>query len=57
MSFESYLEIVRSMFLDSFGHVSEALVSEFFNRGILPVPAAYLIGEGLGPEMAAAEML
>jgi hypothetical protein len=47
MSFEVYLEIVRSMFLPSFGPVAESVVQEFFDAGVEAVAAAFLIGDGL----------
>lgn len=52
MSFEVYLEIVRSFFFADFGEVAEALVSEFFLAGVGAVQAAFLIGDGLPVECA-----
>lgn len=51
MSFETYLEIVRSFFFPSFGEVAEALVEEFFVKGVPAFHAALMIGDRIPPEV------
>lgn len=50
MPFSEYLSILRNQFLPSFGTITEAEAAGFFDAGVEVVHAAYLIGEGFGPD-------